>query len=97
MKNITEQTLINIAHEGLRIKSELTSAENDIEYLTKKLEELKPYKRRLENSYRQINEELFRRKTHDVGGALTLIQSGEMDADSTEIFNREKNKVKKNS
>ena len=84
-------TLIELCSAGL-------AASNRIKEIDEILLQVVDYQRernKLMFQRESFNKELVRRRTHDVGGALTLIKSGEISADSTEIFDRERNKVRK--
>jgi hypothetical protein len=88
---ITEQPLINLCNIGLEMSKRVAELTEQIDRITPLIAE----RNSLLAEKRKINAELQRRKCHDIGGALTLIQTNEIAADSTEIFDRERNKVKK--
>jgi regulator of replication initiation timing len=88
-------TLGTLCQEGVRFSNEINRLNESINSLENQLKELITERNSLQSQKKNIDNELARRKCHDLGGARTLIQSGEISPDSTEIFDRERNKIRK--
>ena len=89
--DLTNETLINLCINGKYIAIKIAELTQKID----EINELVSQRNALIFERKLIAAELIRRKCHDIGGALTLIQTNEISADSTEIFDREKNKIHK--
>lgn len=92
---LKNETLSKLANDGLELSKYIDSLTDRINILQRDLNELNQRKMNSIFQKQIIVDELVRRKCHDIGGALTLISKGEIDGNSTEIFDRERNKVKK--
>jgi len=92
---LENEKLIDLATNGLELSNKINDLNDRINILQRDLNELNQRKMNATFQKQIILTELVRRKCHDIGGALTLINKGEIDGNSTEIFDRERNKVKK--
>jgi hypothetical protein len=92
---LENEKLVDLANNGLEISNRINELNERITNLQKDINSLSQLKMNLTFQKQRIVDELVRRKCHDIGGALTLISKGEIDGNSTEIFDRERNKVRK--
>jgi uncharacterized coiled-coil DUF342 family protein len=82
-----------LANEGLEISNRIKELTNSIDELLKQINELSSERTGLIFKKGHIVDELVRRKMHDIGGALSAIQRGQIAYDSIEILNLERKPV----
>jgi hypothetical protein len=93
--NLENMALIDLCALGItqsiridQINDRITDIQNELRILTSE-------KNLLSFAKVASNNELIRRKCHDVGGALTLIHTNEIEPTSVDVYDRERNKVRK--